>query len=369
MRIAVVYHRDERGNEYGMYIAETLSDYASWLGYTVASIHDFTEKNKKNLPENVLISVPVNLTSTIGIKWFYNIKLPAIIKGIHADIVICINGICALAIKQPQILLLPDITYLQHKKQSIYSWQKYSSKNFANSLFKCKKVITYSQHAATEAAEKYPLKNNNYNVISYSASVEFRELQWPDRVLAKSQFTGNKEFFVCIINGYSDEEYIPVLKAFSKFKKWQQSSMQLLMIAENDFVAESLKEKISNYKYREDVQLLDDLTSKQIADLMASSYALIQVSKTDSALLPAVQALQSAIPVVAYESKSIDEYCKEAALYAKHNNYESLGEQMINLYKNETMRATMIEKCKEQSQLFGIEKNSIALWKLIEETV
>ena len=346
-----------------------LSDYASWLGYTIASVHDFTEKSKNNLPENALISTPVNLTSSIGMKWFYNIKLPAIVKNVQADAVICINGICSLSIKQPQLFLLPDITYVQNKKHAIYSWQKYSSKKISTALHRCNEVITYSQHAATEAAKKYPLKNNNYHVIPYSASLQFRELQWPDRVLAKSQFTGNKEFFACIINGYSDEEYIPVLKAFSKFKKWQQSSMQLLLIAENDFVAQSLKEKISNYKYREDVQLLDDLTPKQIADLMASAYSLIHVSKTDSALLPAVQALQSAIPVIAYEGKSIHEYCKDAALYARQNNYESLGEQMINLYKNENLRTQMIETCKEQSQSFKQEKISAELWNVIEKMV
>lgn len=365
MRIAVVYHRDERGNSYGMYISEMLSEYASWLGYKIDTYHDYNEKNKHKIPENIVISIPVNLNSSSGLWWMYNVKLPSVLNTINANILICLNGICSKIIKQPQLLLLPDITYLKYKKAAIYPWQKYSQKNFRRSINKAAAIITYSNFAIEEIL-KINTEAKSVQLTPFSASLQYHPLEWPERVLAKSQFTGNKEYFVCIMDGYSENEYIPVLKAFSKFKKWQQSSMQMLFITENNFMAEALEEKIATYKYREDVQLLDELTPKQIAELMASAYALIHIAGTDSNLLPLIQGMQSAVPVLTNKANSVYEYCKDAVLYFDEKDFDSLGAQMIEVYKDENKRTTLTGFAKEQSQLFVQEKISEALWKIVE---
>ena len=172
MRLAVVYHRDERGNSYGMYISEMLSEYASWLGYTIDTFHDYNEKNKHKIPENIVISIPVNLNSGSGLWWMYNVKLPSILKIINADVVICLNGICSKIVKQPQLLLIPDITYLKHKKAATYPWQKYSLKNILRSLNKASATITYS-NSAIAAISKINAISKSIQQIPYSASLQY----------------------------------------------------------------------------------------------------------------------------------------------------------------------------------------------------
>ncbi len=366
MRIAVIYHRDERGNGYGMYISELLSDYAEWLGYKIFSLYEFTANTKKDLPENAVISIPVNLTSSAGLYWFYSLQLPSTLKKINADIMVCINGTCSISVRIPQLLIIPGSGYFENKKAKKYPWQKLSLKFFAKSMNKCAATITYSRHIIN-STEKFTGKKIESPVIPFTSPPGFHQLEWGDKVLVKAQFTGNKEFFLCVINNNSEEDYVQTLKAFSKFKKWQQSSMQLLFIEENDFMAESLKEKLTTYKYRDDVQVLQNITSKQTADLTAAAYALLYIQKADGGLLPVLQSLQSTVPVIAYENKNIREYCGDAALYAKEESYESFGEQMIYLYKNETRRGEMIECCRRQAGLFNREKASVSLWSLLEE--
>lgn len=67
-------------------------------------------------------------------------------------------------------------------------------------------------------------------------------------------------YFFCIADGLSETEMIALLKAFSLFKKWQQSSLQLLISwTQTPPYYTSLRQQVATYKYRNDLHFKLDI--------------------------------------------------------------------------------------------------------------
>jgi hypothetical protein len=79
-----------------------------------------------------------------------------------------------------------------------------------------------------------------------------------------------------VLEDEADEIFVKLLKAFTKFKTWQQSSMQLLILPKFESFSSEIRQKHETYKYREDVRLLEDLEESQVAS--GSCFGLCNVA-------------------------------------------------------------------------------------------
>jgi glycosyltransferase involved in cell wall biosynthesis len=186
--------------------------------------------------------------------------------------------------------------------------------------------------------------------------------------MIKAQHADNKEYFVSVIDDTDVDSFILVLQAFSKFKKWQQSSMQLLVLPKFESLDAAIKAKHKTYKYREDVRLIEGIEEKQVADIIASAYAFIHMAMANAHLLILSVAMQCSLPVISFEDDDVKEYVANAGLYCTEKNAGSLGNILIQLYKDENLHAQLKEAAKMQASNLSREKCQDKLWQLLETT-
>jgi glycosyltransferase involved in cell wall biosynthesis len=152
----------------------------------------------------------------------------------------------------------------------------------------------------------------------------------------------------------SVEKIIHLLKAFSQFKKWQKSSMKLLIMCDGNLKNNNeLNDKINSYKYKEDVQLLFELNREKLIQLLSAAYGFIYFSSEESAVLPVLIAMQSEAPVITNVQLFNEETASESAFFLKDNSIEALGKAMIGLYKAESLRAILIKQGLAQTAQFS----------------
>jgi glycosyltransferase involved in cell wall biosynthesis len=168
-----------------------------------------------------------------------------------------------------------------------------------------------------------------------------------------------------VVEDDAEENFVMLLQAFSKFKKWQQSSMQLLVLPKNDSFAENIQQKFKTYKYRDDVRLLEELDESQLAPILASAYALVHVSGQPD-LMVLVTALRCALPVITYKHDEIKETVGDAALYAMEKNAEAISNCLIQLYKDENLHAQLRDAAKERGASQDRGECEMKLWKLMQ---
>lgn len=109
-------------------------------------------------------------------------------------------------------------------------------------------------------------------------------MEWEEKEAIKEKYTNGTDFF--LFNGplYPPDTLISLLKAFSAFKKWQQSSLKLVLAGPSGKKTAELKGKLESYKYREDVILLENPTSLTVQELTEATYAPVRPDRPEGEL-------------------------------------------------------------------------------------
>ena len=335
MRIAIIHHSEDTSNDYGAFISSLLQNVLAEKKYVAADYHQVLRE--KSLPgsADLLLHIVIPASGKWGLNHWYKRKLPRIFKNMKIDVIICSYGICTLS-NIPQILIIPDTSLLLSDKPA-FLWQQYAARRIKKNLDAAKNIITYSQQS------KQIIPQQKTVVIPYTTKDLFQPLEWHDKLYIKSRFAENKEFFISIIPDNNEKIFVELLKAFSKFKKSQQSSMQLLLLPKEDSFTRRIDNKLDTYKYRNDVKLINDADEKETAQIIASAYAYLHIPENDADLLPVVIAMKSALPVVGYYTDSMYEYCGDTAILIKEQSFDLLGEELIRIYKDESLRTKLCE--------------------------
>lgn len=360
MRIAVIEH--SKAGDYAEYIYSLLDDKAKENNYVVKTWSNSVPAFQQKVEDDTIIYISIGNTSQFLLSWMYSVKIPSILKKTNAELVLDLNGVASSKIKIPQLLITDQ--YLFNKEhQSLNSIEKYAKKSFKDSLKLAKNLIAYSNK---KFENETSLKANAIQFLPFTSPEIFKTFEWHDKIMVKAQHADNKEYFLAVIGDNATNDFVTLLQAFSKFKKWQQSSMQLLILAKHETFDVNILAKHKTYKHREDVRLLDDIDEKQIAAIFASAAAFIHISSSEPNLLMLSIALQCSLPIISPADDDVNEYANDAALYYDEKDSAALGDKIIQLYKNENLQAELKANAQKQSALLNRKDAADKLWHLLQ---
>jgi glycosyltransferase involved in cell wall biosynthesis len=226
-----------------------------------------------------------------------------------------------------------------------------------------------SEFSKKDIIDQYGIDEKKINVVFSGVKDIFKPVSPQVKYEIKKQYTGGAEFFLHTGAIHPRKNLENLLKAFSIFKKRQQSSMKLVLAGRLAWKYNSLTEKLKTYKYRNEVILLDYVDEDVLTRLTASAYALIYPSFFEGFGVPVLEAMQCEVPVITSNGSSMQEIGGDAALYAKPDNYMELAETMMHLYKNETLRSSLIIKGSEVVSQYTWDKTSKLLWRAIQKSI
>jgi glycosyltransferase involved in cell wall biosynthesis len=281
-------------------------------------------------------------------KLWLNIKLPRLLKKNKADVFVTIDNYCSGAVKAPQCIMV-----LKNKKIN------------TGFLKRAKRIMFFSKvlQKKTEAEQQIPAGKTD--IIAAAAAEHFKPVNNAEKEKIKEQYSNGREFFLVNDNVSTNTEFIYLLKAFSHFKKRQQSGIQLILFAKP---GAAYTAGLENYKYRDDVKCIET-DEKSAAFLTASAYAVIYPFANDGAGLPLLEALQCGVPVIAAADDAIKEIAETNVLYTGDKTAKELGEKMMQIYTNETLREQLAEKAKRTAARFTLQQATALLWQSIMKTV
>ena len=305
---------------------------------------------------------PVN---TLLWKYWYNYKIPGVLKRLKANAYISLNGIYCLRTTVPQYMLLQHVSLSDGN--SIFSKKitQYYKNNASEYLCKAKKIWITSAAVKHKLATMYSMDEVNIGLLPLAINQNFIPLSWEDQIAIKSNTTNGKDYFLVKSDSLLVENFILLLKAFSKFKRWQKSSLQLIIISIQNKNIHLLKQQLTSYKYKEDVQLLTDITAQDYAKLLAASYAFIYPYFQSNLPIAILQALQCKIPVVTQNINNINLTFADSVEYVNANKIDDIAAKMILLYKDENSRNNLIEKGKTIAANYHWNNTCSTLWEAI----
>jgi len=315
-----------------------------------------------NVTPLVLGTAPRNVLST---RWWYGVKLPALLKKIEADIFVSTDGIFSLSAKLPQVLVIHNLVYLHGasflRKSHVYMYQHHTQRY----INKAAAIATITNFSKKDILNNYKVSPEKITVVGRAAAAYFKPVDWREKEAIKEKYTSGKEYFLYSGVTHPGGNLLNLLKAFSIFKKRQQSNMQLLIVGRVAWQTNEFEEKLATYKYRAEVKLFGNMKNEELAIVTAGAYASVYANKVEGIGHPVLEALQCEVPLITSNSRSMPELAGSAALYANPDIPEEIAEQMKLIYKDENLRSQLIENGREQVKNFDWQKTADAFWEVI----
>ena len=160
-----------------------------------------------------------------------------------------------------------------------------------------------------------------------------------------------------------------LLKAFSIFKKKQQSNMKLLLAGRLAWKYDSFLESLKTYKYRSDVVITGYLDEKDLVKVIGSAYALLYPSLWEGFGVPILEAMKCNVPVITSSNSPMQEIAKDAALYIDPSDHNDIADKMMLLYKDEALRKKLIQKGREIIPQYSWDKTADLLWQCVLKAI
>jgi len=307
----------------------------------------------------ILIS-PV-IKNSLLLHYWYNFKLPALLKKYNPAVFISENSACCLRTATPQIMIIKD-DFIHAKKspeKNIYS--RYLKKYFIKFAQKAAAVAVTKAYTEQQLLARYPELKNKTITILHGLDNIYNPVSENERKMIQEKYAEGNGYFVCECSTLTQSHMILVLKAFSIFKKRLKSGMQLLLINKT---GENPVPDFHIYKYRNEVQILAYVSKKWEADIVAAAYAAIYLPCFSSTNNWGLQCMVLGIPLITLEHKDLTTMYEDAAMYAAADE-KKIADYMMILYKDETFRNVYINKGQKLAASYNWQDSSNSLWQTI----
>jgi len=302
-------------------------------------------------------------------KLWYDIKIPAVLKKYKADVFISSDGFCSLTTKVPQCLVVHDLSFLHFPAfippSHLFFYKRYTPKF----LQKAATVITVSNFSKRDIIANYAVAADKISVIYNAAKEIFHPLNSYEKEVTKNKYTEGKEYFLYIGAIHPRKNLTSLLKAFSVFKKKQNSNLKLVIAGRLAWQYQPFTESLKTYKYRNDVIVTGYLPGDELVQLLGAAYAMVYISLWEGFGIPVVEAMRSGVPVITTANSAMQEVAKDAALYADPGNHIDIADKMMLLYKNEGLRNELIQKGLRVETQYSWDRSAEQLWNCILKAV
>lgn len=299
--------------------------------------------NKKTLPafpENVQVDHLPSLDAFFSIKTRWALRKK--IKEKAPSMLVTLSDPFTFDTSCPQVVIFSD-THSEVNSAHLRALKKKASKATA--------TIFPSRAAASHWQSLLKLNSERTHVITPLSISLAKPLNAAEKMKCQLDFTEGRQFFLLAEEIRGEEQLVELLKAFSLFKKRQQTNMKLVLPFALDEGLGSFATKLSSYKFREDILITGAIAIDTRARLAAAAYALLLFDTAGGIEARVVEALQLEQPFLAPRTPSVEEIAGPSALYTEPGNLQDLANKMMLIYKDETLRAQLILQGKEQYAL------------------
>ena len=302
-------------------------------------------------------------------KYWYDLKIPSVLKKNKADVFVSVDGLCSLRTATPQCLVIHDVAFLHYpahiKRSHLYFFKKY----IPRFLKKANSIATVSEFSKKDILNHYKTDPEKISVVYSAAKEIFQPVTGEIAEATKEKYTDRAEYFLYIGAIHPRKNLVNLLKAFSIFKKRLKSNMKLVLAGRLAWKYDSFIQNLKKYKFKEDVIMLGYLSEDELVKITGSAYALVYPSLLEGFGVPVLEAMKCHVPVITSSGSSMEEIAKDAALYADPESFEEIAAKMMLVYKDENLRKELIEKGKVIADQFSWKRTAELLWQSILKAV
>jgi len=305
-------------------------------------------------------------------KIWFDVQVPRVLRKLKADLFVSPDGYLSLTTSVAQCMVEHDLGFLHQPAAYKRSHNWYLKRYTPKFLKKADRIVTVSQYSKADMLKQYPsLREEKIDVVYNAVKPIFRPMDYEEGGSVLEQYTDGAAYFLYAGALQPRKNLVNLLKAFSIFKKRQQSNMKLVLAGRMAWKNDEFLKLLSSYKYRNDVILTGYVEEGELARLMAAAYALVYPSLFEGFGVPVLEAMQSGVPAVSSSGSAMEEVAGGAGIYFDPRNVEDIADKLMLIYKDENLRSRSIREGLQRAAEFSWDRSAAQFWdsmmKAVEE--
>ena len=299
-----------------------------------------------------LVSTLPKPTEIKGAEWVHPDATKQLIAASSSNVLIHFSPVALWAKQLPSYfipLTLPHLTgHLNWLKSLI------EKKRFNKTMQAAKKVL---------ALDEWHAQNRLGVERLYLEKAPLPSFEWSQLAPVRSALTDGNQYLLAFVD---TQDIIPIVKAFSVFKKWQLSTMSLVFVLDTEAEKDKAANLLLGYKYRDAVELV--VIANFTLEWIAAAYLTIFSAMNSHRFQFLTYTMRYQIPFLMHQENPDHPFiCSEMAKAGEYFDFKQpdvLANHFKLYYKDEMYRAAKgIEIHKAiQSEISQFQQKATIVW-------
>lgn len=300
--------------------------------------------------------------------WFeFGVK--STLNGLKPDLFLSPDGFLSLGAKCKQLPVIHDINFLHNPKDVKPLTRRYYNYFFPKFARGATRIATVSEYSKKDISENYKINPDKIDVVYNGINSSFKPVSDIVKAETKRRFSNGRDYFLFVGSLNPRKNISRLIQAFDAFKKETHSDMKLVLAGSHAWGGSDIYKTIDELSCKDDIVFTNRLSEEDLANVMASAFALTFVPYFEGFGIPLVEAMQSEIPVITSNVTSLPEIAGDAALFVNPYEVNEIKNAMLKLRSDDNLRLSLVEKGKQRKNNFSWDKSADLLWKSVEKAL
>ena len=285
----------------------------------------------------------------------------------NIDVFLSPDGYLSLGSDVKQIPVIHDLSFVHYPEDLPFLNEKYVNHYFPKFAKKASKIITVSEYSKSDIEKSFGISEDKITVAHNGIGDFFQPILEEKKKETRSKFTNGKEYFLFVSALQPRKNVTKLFEAFDQFKKETKSDVKLLMVGEKYWWNKEIKQVFDAMTYQSEVIFTGHIQAEDLKNVYGAGLALTYVSYFEGFGIPLVEAMKCELPIISSDKTSLPEVGGEAAIYVNPFSTEDIKNEMLRIFKDQSLREELIENGKSRAQLFSWDKTAKIVWDTIVE--
>jgi glycosyltransferase involved in cell wall biosynthesis len=264
----------------------------------------------------------------------------------------------AISVMDMSFIFYPEL-FLKKDLYQLTNWTKYS-------VIAASAVFTISNSSKDDIIKTYGIDSKKVHVTYPGIKIQNSKVKAKNMEELRKKFGIKKEYILFVGTLQPRKNIERLVEAFSLLKGQETNILQLLIVGKRGWQYEEILRSPKKYGVEDKVKFLDFVEDNDLSLLYKNAVCFVLPSLYEGFGLPVLEAMKNGCPVLTSNVSSLPEAGGDAALYFDPNSAEDIARQIEKVIKDESLRASMVEKGKAQARKFSWEKTAAKTLKVLE---
>jgi glycosyltransferase involved in cell wall biosynthesis len=302
----------------------------------------------------------------LNIAWF-EWSVRNYLKKLNPDLFLSPDGILCLGWKGKQYGVIHDINFVHIPADLKWANRAYYSYFFPKYAEKASRIATVSAYSKNDIVKTFGTDPGKIDVVYCGINEFYEPVNDLIKMQVKKKYSNGADFFVFVGTLHPRKNIVRLLQAFEKFKKSVSSEAKLLLVGREMYRTREMHQYRNSMHFKDDVIFTGPLPASDLRMVFASALCLTFVPYFEGFGIPAIEAMQCDVPVIASNATSVPEVVGDAALLVDPYDVSDIAAAMQRVWEEPVLRAELISRGRIRKLAFPWERTAKLLWDSINK--